>query len=259
MPQSHDARPDLRLLHYWWPVVMGGSAAVVVSRATARPVDAAGLTVLLCGILAAYSLDRILDTPGLDRTVWLKAALQTGAAIGIVVGAVLLALLPFGTWTLVLVLGVLVLAYPRLKSVPLLKTVLLPVVWTWSVIALPFQEGSWFGWHAWTAPVALPLLCLIASGCLLCDLKDAKADREASSPTLPVLMGVNGTIAAAVILSTIGAAIALSEHRIGLLVGGIGLGLAAIRPNLLARDVVGPLLVDVILTVPGLLIVLHIV
>lgn len=259
MRRSPDVRPELRLLHYWWPVAMGGSTALVVHRATGRPVDAAGLTLLLCGILAAYSLDRILDSPDIAQTRWLRPALHIGAVIGVVAGAVLMTLMPLRTGMLVPALGVLVLAYPRLKSVPLLKSVLVPAVWTWSLIALPFHDGSWLGWRAWLAPVAIPLTCIIASGCLLCDLKDVQADREASALSPPVLLGVHKTIAAAVVLATLGAAVALVEHRIGLVVGGLGLGLAAMRPHLLARDVAGPLLVDMILTIPGLLIALHII
>jgi hypothetical protein len=72
-------------------------------------------------------------------------------------------------------------------------------------------------------------------------------------------MGVRTTIAAAVMLAVLGSVIALAEGRLGLCIGGVALALAALRPHLLARDVVGPLLVDAILTLPGLLIVLHVV
>ncbi len=238
---------------------MGGSIVVVVHRATARPVDGVGLALLVSGILAAYSLDRILDSPNTTPTAWLRASLQIAAVIGVAAAVVLMALMPLRTAMLVPVLGVLVLAYPRLKALPLLKTVLVSMAWTWSVIALPFPDGSLVGWRAWTEPVAIPLTLIIASGCLLCDLKDARADGEASVPSLPVLLGKRGTIASAMVLAASGAAVALAEQRIGLLVGGLGLALAALRPNLLARDAVGPLLVDMILTIPGLLIAFHIV
>ena len=256
-------RPDvprpLRLLHYWWPVAMGGSAAIVVHRATARPLHETGLVLLLCGILAAYSLDRLQDGADIANRSGLLVVLRIGAAIGVVGTAVLLALLPLRTAMLVPVLGALVLAYSRLKSLPLLKTVLVPVAWTWSVIAFPFQDGSWFGWQAWSVPIAIPLTCMIASGCLLCDLKDVEGDRDASVASLPVVIGVRSALLIAVALSVVGAAVAAAEHRIGLSVGGVGLGLAALYPEFLARDIFGPLLVDVILTLPGLLIALHIV
>ena len=259
MPPPPDARAHVRLLHYLWPVVMGGSLVVVVHRTSATPLDRVGLALLLSGILSAYSVDRLLDTPDVPSRVWLRVPLQIAATIGVTSAAVLLALMPIRTALLVPVLGLLVLAYPRLKAFPLLKTVMVSAAWTWSVIALPFPDGSWIGWRAWTQPVAAPLTLLIASGCLLCDLKDARADREASVSSLPVLMGDRGTIVSAMVLAASGAAIALAEWRIGLVVGGLGLAWVALRPNLLARDAVGPLVVDVILTLPGLLIALHIV
>jgi hypothetical protein len=254
-----DVRPHLRLLHYLWPVVMGGSMVVVVQRATGRPLDGVGLALLVSGILAAYSLDRVLDSSHVTPPVWLRTALRAAAALGVAASLVLLALMPLRTAFLVPVLGILVLAYPRLKALPLIKTVVVAAAWTWSVIALPFPDGSWVGWRAWTEPVAVPLTLIIASGCLLCDLKDMRADRDASVPSLPVLVGKHGTIAWAIVLTASGAAFAFAEQRAGLLVGGLGLVLAALRPNLLARDAVGPLLVDMILTIPGLLIVFHVV
>jgi 4-hydroxybenzoate polyprenyltransferase len=238
---------------------MGGSAALVVHHATATPLDDNGLALLLCGILAAYSVDRFQDAADIAGRNGLLAALRIGAAIGVAGAATMLVLLPLHTAMLVPVLGAVVLAYSRLKAFPLLKSVLVPVAWTWSLIALPFQDGSWFGWQAWRVPIAIPLMCLIASGCLLCDLKDVDGDRNASVSSLPVLIGVHGALAIAVVLSVVGAAVAAAEHRIGLSVGGIGLGLAALYPEFLTRDVFGPLLVDVILTIPGLLIALHIV
>jgi hypothetical protein len=45
----------------------------------------------------------------------------------------------------------------------------------------------------------------------------------------------------------------------GLLLGGLCLAFAALRPRMLAQDVLGPLMVDVILTMPGVLIALHVV
>lgn len=263
MSLSADVRAALRLLHYWWPVVMGASIAAVVHRATTRPVDSVGLSLLLCGILAAYSLDRILDSPehstGTVRANWLRPVLYAGATVGMVASAVLLPLMPLRTALLVPVLGVLVLVYPRLKALPLLKTILVAAVWTWSLIALPFHDGSWFGWRAWLVPVALPLTLIMASGCLLCNLKDEHADRRAAISSAPVMLGLQGTAVMALVLAMGGAAIALAEQRVGLSIAGLVLGAASMRPDLLARNVVGPLLVDMTLTIPGVLIVLRLV
>ena len=238
---------------------MGGSTALVVQRATGKSFDAIGLALLLFGILAAYSLDRLRDGASRTPSRRLLLTLQIGTAIGIGGTAVLLAFLPMRTAMLVPVLGILVLAYSQLKALPVLKTVLVSAVWTWSLIAFPFYDGSWLGWQAWLLPVAIPLLCLYASGCLLCDLKDVQNDREASVASLPVLIGRRGTMAAAMVLAIIGALTAAAQHRIGLAVGGGGLVLAAMRPRVLADDVLGPLMVDGILTLPGLLIALRIV
>ncbi|MEO7190534.1 MAG: UbiA family prenyltransferase [Vicinamibacterales bacterium] len=259
MPASPAVRPALRLLHYWWPVMMGASTALVVQRATARPVNGAGFALLLAGILAAYSLDRLLDESDGTETTWLRWTLLAGAAIGVLASAILLAIVPLRVAILVPGLAVVVLGYARLKSVPVLKTLLVSAAWTWSLIALPFGDGSWFGWRAWMTPVAIPLTCLIASGCLLCDLKDVEQDRRRAVASLPVVVGEQGAIAVAVALAGVGALISLAERRPGLLVGGLAMGLAAMRPHVIARDVIGPLVVDVILTIPGLLIALHLV
>jgi 4-hydroxybenzoate polyprenyltransferase len=249
----------LRLLHYWWPVVMGGSIVVVVHRATAKPIQWPGLALLCCGILVAYSLDRLVDVSAKAVPAGLPAALGIAASGGMAAGAIFLARLPVRTALLAPLLGLVVVAYPRLKSLPALKTVLVPGVWTWSLMALPFADGSWLGWRVWLTPVAVPLMCLIASGCLLCDLKDVDTDEQASVSSLPVLLGVHATVAAAMLLALSGAIFALAEGRLGLVVAGLGLSLIAFRPHLVARDVVGPLLVDAILTLPGVLILLRVI
>ena len=46
----------------------------------------------------------------------------------------------------------------------------------------------------------------------------------------------------------------LIEHRTGVAVGAAALGAATFSPSLLATEAAGPLLVDVILTLPGILI-----
>jgi hypothetical protein len=258
MPPPPDVRPRLRLVHYWWPVLMGGSGALVVQRATQRPFDPAGLALLLFGILAAYSVDRLQDDVR-ARSSRLHVALRTGTVTGVVGTAVLLAQVPVRTAALVPVLSLIVLAYSRLKALPLLKTVLVAAAWTWSLTAFPFRDDSWLGLNAWMVPVTIPLTCLFASGCLLCDVKDLQTDRVESVSSLPVLIGTHRTIAAAILLAAIGAAFAMVQHRIGLSIGGAGLVVAAMRPSVLADDVVGPLLVDVMLTVPGLLIALRLV
>lgn len=230
-----DMRPRdaLRLLHYWWPLVVGWSATQVVARATARAADPWGVGVLLCGICAAYSLDRILDRPA-ALAPWMHCALTAAAASSTLAGAGLLLYLPLETAALVPVLSVVALGYRAVKRVPLAKNLLVPLAWTWATMALPFHDGSWFGWHWILEPVAAPLFLLCAAGCLLCDLKDEPEDRDAGASSLAVSFG-------------------------GRAAASIGLGLTALRPQLLSTDIVGPLLVDVILSMPGFLIAWQIV
>jgi hypothetical protein len=246
----------LRLLHYWWPLALGWSVTTVVQRATARTPDPTGLAMLLLGICAAYSLDRLLDAPP-QQAVWLTKALAL-AAVGAGTCCVLLLLrLPLKTAALVPLFGVVVLLYPFIKRFPLSKAVAVPVIWTWSTIALPFHDGSWFGWRSVMTPIAVPLFLLIAAGCLLCDLKDEERDRRSEVSSLPVLFGAQATTVVALALALGAAGLSLAEHRRGLAFSGVALCLAGLYPSLLARESVGPLLVDVILSLPGLLTVIH--
>ena len=60
--------------------------------------------------------------------------------------------------------------------------------------------------------------------------------------------------AGAVLLAVAAAGLALLEHRPGIVVSAGVLGLSTLSPGLLATESTGPLLVDVILTLPGILI-----
>lgn len=248
----------LWLLHYWWPLALGWSLVVVVERATGHAADPYGTAALLSGILAAYSLDRIVDRSTADRSQ-LQPLLVITCLAGVMVCGASIVRLPLETASLVPVLGAASLLYPRLKRFAVVKAALLPGIWIWAVLALPFGDGSWFGWHALLGPVAVPLLLLNAAGCLLCDLKDESRDRHAGVRTVPAMYGAAATARIAGALTVVAAALALFEHRPGILLGATALGVASTTPSLLAIDAVGPLLVDVILTIPGILISTHVV
>jgi hypothetical protein len=246
-------RSALRLLHYWWPLALGWSLTVVVQRATGREADLYGIATLLSGIFAAYSLDRVLDPPGAGRA-WMTRMLASAGVMSAIVCGLAASRLPIRTAALVPALGAASLLYPALKQFPATKTVVLPAIWTWASIALPFNDGSWLGWHAVLQPVAVPLLLLIGSGCLLCDLKDEASDRRAGVRSLPAMFGGPATLRVAATLAVASGAVALIEHRTGLAVSAMALGAATWSPTLLATEAAGPLLVDVILTLPGILI-----
>lgn len=238
---------------------MGWSLTAVIHRATGRPPDPYGLALFLCGIVAAYSLDRVFDPPPGNETSWLPRVLRLTGAAASAACTWLLFHVPLRVAALVPFIAAASLLYPALKRLPLSKTIVVSAVWTWAAMALPFHDHSWLGWRSVFLPVSLPVLLLIASGCLLCDLKDADADRASRVRSLPVVIGARAAVAVAVGLAVLAAAIALGEHRPGLAIGGLALGLLGCFPSLVVTDGVGPLIVDATLTLPGLLIATHLV
>ena len=253
VPLHLPGRSLVRLLHIWWPASLGWSIAVVVRRATGRPWDAAGLAVLLLGILAAYSLDRITDA-GEGEPRWMRRLLIAVTVGATVAGGLLLPVLPLASAAVVLVAGLAAALYPSVKRLPLGKTLVVPLVWTWCGIVLPQGAAADVGWRALFAPVALPIFLLFVAGCLLCDLKDAAIDRAAGVPSVPALVGEARATRLAIGVALVAGAIAAVEGRPGLALTAVALSAAGLRPALLAMPDVGPLVVDVILTLPGLLI-----
>lgn len=247
-----------RLLHYLWPVALGWTVATVAGRATGLPVSTAGRGLLLLGIGAAYSFDRLAD-PSESVSPTLLALLRAGFAACAAGTLALLARMPLGTLALLPVLSIAVLAYRQAKAYPFVKALLVPFVWTWAGLGLPLADGSWLGWRSLAHPVALPLFLLLAAGCLLCDVNDADRDRASGVRSLPVQVGVGRTLQLAALLAALGTAAGLAQGRLGLVVDGLLLvALSACRP-LLMLESWGPLAVDLVLTLPGVLILAHLV
>ncbi len=248
-------RSALRLLHYWWPPVLGWSLAMVVAQATGRPASTQGLGALIFGILAAYSLDRAFEPSARQSQGALHGLLLvTGALAALACGA-LAWWLPVTNAIVVPSLGLVALLYPRLKRYLLTKLVLLPAVWVVAVIALPFDDGSWFAWRTLVHAVALPIFLLVGAGCVLCDLKDESRDTRHGVKTLPTMAGATASARIAAVIALLGSAVAIGVHEPALAVGGGLLCAAAGWPRLLAVDSRGPLLVDVLLAIPGFLVV----
>ena len=245
---------SLLLIHYWLPVALGWSLAMVFQRATGAGFSHAGLALLLAGIGAAYSFDRIVDAPkGVEMTSCLRRILLGG----IVVCSGTIFFLVATTKIETRVLGVVAsltaasLVYSRLKRFPLLKTAVVVFAWTLACSSLPLN-GSGCNWFF--SDATLPLMLLLAAGCILCDLQDAKEDRVLKIPSLPVLLGIRTTCFIAAGLAFLAAILALFHHRFGIATGAILLALAAQFPALLARESIGPILIDSILIIPGVLI-----
>lgn len=256
VPAPRPERAALRLLHYWWPPVLGWSLAMVVAHTHGRTADRHGLLALVAGILAAYSLDRGIDRtrhPQPDRLHLLL--LVTGSLAAITCGEAALRL-PAPSAIAVPGLGIIAALYPRLKRRMLTKLALLPAVWLVAIVALPFPDGTWFAWRTLLHPVGAPIFLLVGAGCLLCDLKDAGADRRAGVRSLAAICGPGTTARIAALTALLGTVLALGLGELELAVGGVLLVAAATRPELVAIEASGPLLVDVLLSVPGFLVVL---
>lgn len=249
----------LLLIHYWFPVALGWSIALVIQRATGLPILPSGIYLYLLTIWAAYSLDRLLDRPKEVRPLWLTTSLWVGFMIATTFGAMLVVQLSFKTISVIALFSIITILYTKVKKIPFLKTVLVAIVWAWAGVALPFQNQHWFAWQFWTIQASLPLVMLIAAGVILCDFKDLKSDCDAGVRTLPVMFGLRNTILGTSILLLVAALISYEQGRIGLMISSAALIGLAQFPAILSMDTIGPLLVDAALTIPGLLIFLHLI
>lgn len=244
----------LLLIHYWLPVALGWSLVRVIQHAEGTVISRDGLVLLLAGIGAAYSFDRIVDTPqGEKMTSWLKRMLLGGVVVcsGTIFCLVVAGKIETSLLAVLAFLTAVSLVYSRLKRFPLLKTAVVAFTWTWACSALPLNGK---GWHWLFLDFTLPLMLLIAAGCILCDLKDIEEDRAKHIPSLPALFGMRSTCLIATGLALLAAILAILHHRFGITAGAVLLALAAQFPSLLAMKLIGPIVIDSILVIPGVLI-----
>lgn len=248
-------RDALFLIHYWWPVLLGWSLTQVIEHAEGTLLSHAGLALLLSGIGAAYSLDRLIDTaPDEKKTPWLQGMLW-GAFLGC--SLMILLLMSVGKISpailaVAALLCVMCVLYPQLKRIPLLKTAVVAVAWVGACSTLPFNRVSISS--EYLLNVQLPLLLLVAAGCILCDLKDAGEDRERNVLSLPLLFGTRSSCFMVTTMALLAALQTVCHHHVGIACGALLLALVAQFPSLLAKNPLGPLLVDLILTLPGVLV-----
>ncbi len=255
-PAASRGMEFLPFLHVLLPVAIGWSLAMVMNNAAGVGFSDAGLILLLCGIGAAYSLDRLVDGP--PRTSWLVLAL----AITLVLcgGAICFILAQHrpdsGTVKVVLVLAALSLLYTRLKRLHLVKTFVVAFSWILACATLPSgsRNLSWLFFDV--TPAAF---LLISAGCILCDLKDEQEDRHSNTPTLPVLVGARISCLIAAALAILAVAIALLHHHLGVAAGAMLIAIAAQFPSVISTKPTGAIVVDSILTVPGILIAIQVV
>lgn len=249
MPAASCGSDIISFVHFLLPVAMGWSLAVVIKHAGGGTFSEAGLILLLCGIGAAYSLDRIVDGR-LRSTRLVVALLCTLALCGGGICFILAAHQPDAI-KVVLGLAAVSILYTRLKKILLAKTLVVAFSWMWACSTLP-GCGNGCGWLFFDITPAL--FFLISSGSILCDLKDLDADRQHRIPSLPVLLGCRGACAVATGLAVLAGAIAFGSHRWGVSVGAVLIAVVAQFPSLLSLNPLGPIVVDCILTLPGILI-----
>jgi 4-hydroxybenzoate polyprenyltransferase len=181
------------------------------------------LPLWLAGALVVYNLDRLkrdpadsVNTP--ERVLW-HGMLRRWSWLLTAAGAAVLVLWPLwtGDGVLLLMTGLalpLSLSYsfpllgPRLKDVPVLKTLFAPLMVLTAVLAPPILlQGL-----AVRPPLLLTAgwsLCLLMFNMLLCDLRDIGGDRAAGTRSLPVLLGAKGTQGLLWLLIAAGAACAM--------------------------------------------------
>jgi len=211
------------------------------------------------GIAGAYSLDRLLDASVPPQSTVTRLSLEVCLILSVSGGAVVLFHMSLQQNARIILLAVAVLSYRRWKKIPFAKALGVPLVWVWAGVVLPFPDGSWFGLRTLLHPEVIPLFLLLTSGCLLCDLKDLDRDAKDGVASLPVLIGNQRTLAIASGLAVGAAFCACFCHRYGLAVSGLGLLVLSWLPRYTAQDALGPLLIDLVLSLPGFLILARLV
>ncbi len=206
-----------------------------------------GYLTLLGGVIAAYSLDRLLDAPASERrrvAVRFAPPLLAGAA-----------LVCIGLWRvpahlpLVALLGVMGGAYVPLKRyVP--KGVLTAGAWSLAVTWLPSaaMPSVAAGW-----PVALCVFLVVGANAILCDALDVEADRRNGVRGLGPWLGARGASAVAAAAAAVGGVLAVLLGPWPLVVAAVPLlCIGLIRPGELMRGRRRPL-IDLMLVLPGVL------
>ena len=223
------------------------------------PILSAEFHLYLFGICAIYSIDRVIDNPGPSRQIWVTWVLAGGFFISIAASLFLVFRLSLQAIFALGLLSFVTVLYIWVKQVPFLKGFWAAIVWGWTTVALLFTDTQWFALHFWRMQVSLPIVILMTCAIIMCDFKDIESDQLNGVKSLPVLMGIKRTVWVISLLLFVAAIVSLEENRIGLLVGSILLFVLAQFPGFLSKRVIGPLVVDAALVIPGTLIALHII
>lgn len=247
------------LIHYWFPVILGLSLAILVHYDEHLPYSPVGLTLFLSGIGAAYSLDRLWDHKGTIHTRWMDITILAVFIICTITGLIAAIQIPRITILAVVFFSLSSILYKWVKKYYLVKTLIVTAVWIWALMLLPVSGSSLFNWQWWTSGIAIPLSLEFISATILCDIKDLKSDRRYRVPSLPVTLGIKTTTLIAGAVALVAAGIAWKEGYDALCISSFCLAILSQFPSLLSRKNIGSLTVDATLALSGLLIVLNVV
>jgi len=210
------------LLTMAWPAAAAVSLSLSVAVGV-REVTGQGLLLVACGTMAAYGLDRLIDSRGRD-----KKSLRRALAICVLLAATGTAVLACTAWwrfKVCAVLGVMAGAYVPLKRhVP--KNVLTAVAWATAVATLPFAGPP--QWNPGYCATVLAVAFIIGANTTLCDIPDVRADRLAGVLGITPWFGRRAGAVAAGAFGCLGALIAGSTGRWELAVTALGLAILAV-------------------------------
>lgn len=183
-----------------------------------------GSLTLIGGVVAAYSLDRLLDATAEERR-WVALRFVPPLAVGAGMVATGLWRVP-SQWMLIAVLAVCAGAYVPLKRfIP--KGVLTAGCWAAAVVWLPCAQPPGVGDGL---PVALCVLLIVGANAILCDALDVEIDRAKGVRGLAPLLGAKRVSWIAAGAAGAGAAMAITIGPWPLAVAAVPLMITGIVP-----------------------------
>lgn len=203
-----------------WPAAAAVSLSVAVGG---RAVTGLGLLLVAFGTMAAYGLDRLIDSRDRDPSR-VRRALAIGTLLA-AAGTASLACTAWWRFKVCVVLGVVAGGYVPLKRfIP--KNVMTTAAWTTAIATLPFAgqpplDGSY-------GASVLAVACIMAANTVLCDLPDFAADQRAGVRGITPRFGPRVGALAAVTFGGLGAVVAGSVGRWGLAITAASLSMLAI-------------------------------